>query len=588
MGDCLCIGIDFGTTFSGVAWAFSRRPEDIRIVTRWRADLAHNVDDAKAPTELVYGAGKLLLSWGYDINSNQTPIRWFKLLLADQRDLDAEVQNSPQLKQAREMLSVRNISAVDAAADYLRELWKHTIAEMEREFGKQAVKGLPFKVAVTFPAIWKLDARRRTEEAVRKAGILDPRLCGATTLVLVPEPEAAALATLAEFKGRPGVRPGDVFVVCDAGGGTVDLTSYKVQMTDPAVDVKEAVEPDGKMCGAIFVDQEFQNFLRGTLSPRRYDKMTPTQLKKVMNDEWEHGVKRGFDDSEREWEVRLPADAVKGGLFAGRRERESRAGLKLGRGHVRGIFQPVMNQIRGLVKKQVDEIRNKEGKKPKCIMLVGGFGRCSYLYKVFRTEYSNQDIEILQSSGNNPWTAICRGAVIKAMSSSGQSGPVTITSRISKCNYGLACYEPYRDGYHNSVDKIFLHTEGGYFADNQMRWYLRRGMDIETQQPLRFSFYNLYRYASEMPQNQLPVSILYSETRSATNRKETEVSCLCEIRIRLETPFDTLPLFFNKQGIEYRKMIYEVEMTSQDGLLKFSAYINGRRQGEQNVEVKYE
>jgi len=84
------------------------------------------------------------------------------------------------------------------------------------------------------------------------------------------------------------------------------------------------------MCGAIFVDAAFQDFLRGRLS-RRYDKITPVQLKKIMNDEWEHGIKRGFDDTEREWEVRLPADAVKTGIFTGKRERESRAGLKLAR-----------------------------------------------------------------------------------------------------------------------------------------------------------------------------------------------------------------------------------------------------------------
>jgi len=113
-------------------------------------------------------------------------------------------------------------------------------------------------------------------------------------------------------------------------------------------------------------------------------------------------------------------------------------------------------------------------------------------------------------------------------------------------------------------------------------------MDIDTQNPVRFSFYNLYQHAAEIPQNQFAVSILYSETKGATNRKEAEVARMCEIRIRLETSFDSLPIFFNTQGIEYRKISYDVEMTSQGGLLKFSAYINGRRQGEQNVQVKYE
>lgn len=362
MEDCLCIGIDFGTTFSGVAWAFSRYPDDIKVVTKWRADLAHNSDDAKCPTEIVYDANKNLRAWGYEIRPNESPLKWFKLLLVDEKDLEPDRRNSPQLIEAKQMLHRLRMTAVDAVGDYLRELWKHTIESIEREFGQSAVRGLPFRVVVTVPAIWKPYAQQRTREAVHKAGILKGRLCGETILHLVPEPEAAALATLAEFRGRPGVKPGDVFVVCDAGGGTVDITSYKVQKTDPVV-VKECVQGDGKMCGAIFVDQEFQNFLRGKLT-KRWDKISASQIKKLMNDEWEHGIKRGFEDTDREWEVRLPPEATSSSLILGRKKGEG-ATLKLQKGHVRGIFSLALGQIRALVHKQIAEIQKKEKKSPK-------------------------------------------------------------------------------------------------------------------------------------------------------------------------------------------------------------------------------
>lgn len=57
------------------------------------------------------------------------------------------------------------------------------------------------------------------QEAAKKAGILDPRDAGPTTLGFGPEPEAAALATLCE-PGR-SIDTKDVYVICDAGGGTV-------------------------------------------------------------------------------------------------------------------------------------------------------------------------------------------------------------------------------------------------------------------------------------------------------------------------------------------------------------------------------
>lgn len=61
------------------------------------------------------------------------------------------------------------------------------------------------------------------KEAAEKAGILDYRSAGETTLTFAPEPEAAGFAALLdrETEFLQETDPGDVFVICDAGGGTV-------------------------------------------------------------------------------------------------------------------------------------------------------------------------------------------------------------------------------------------------------------------------------------------------------------------------------------------------------------------------------
>jgi hypothetical protein len=218
---------DTHSRFSGVAWALSRQPDNIKVVTKWRARGAYNADDAKTPTEIVYAPkarfsnSRPVLSWGYEISPSQQPLKYFKLCLEDERHLAPDVQKSEQLETARRMLSDQGITAVDAAADYLGELWKATLASLERELGTIAVNGLPFRVVVTVPAMWSDAAKSRTLEAATKAGIAAKRMCGDTTLDLIPEPEAAALATLATFRGRPNVLPNDVITVCDCGGGTV-------------------------------------------------------------------------------------------------------------------------------------------------------------------------------------------------------------------------------------------------------------------------------------------------------------------------------------------------------------------------------
>jgi molecular chaperone DnaK (HSP70) len=104
------------------------------------------------------------------------------------------------------MLANHRKTAVEVVADYLRLLWKHVIKTIERERGSASASRLPFRVVLTVPAIWPHNAQQRMREAASKAGILAPRTCGETTLRLVPEPEAAALASLSEFRDREDVQ----------------------------------------------------------------------------------------------------------------------------------------------------------------------------------------------------------------------------------------------------------------------------------------------------------------------------------------------------------------------------------------------
>lgn len=55
---------------------------------------------------------------------------------------------------------------------------------------------------------------------------LTPAACRA--LMLVHEPEAAALTVLKEVQDPIAMSEGDTFVVVDAGGGTVDITCHVV------------------------------------------------------------------------------------------------------------------------------------------------------------------------------------------------------------------------------------------------------------------------------------------------------------------------------------------------------------------------
>ena len=96
-------------------------------------------------------------------------------------------------------------SAIQVIADYLRLLWKHAVDDIVRDRGSSAFRGSLLKVWITVPAIWTETARNRMREAARMAGILDYRTAGKTTLDLVAEPEAAAIAVLNDMQKRPDI-----------------------------------------------------------------------------------------------------------------------------------------------------------------------------------------------------------------------------------------------------------------------------------------------------------------------------------------------------------------------------------------------
>jgi molecular chaperone DnaK (HSP70) len=135
--------------------------------------------------------------------------------------MDDKIRNSSQIHKARELLQASGKTAIEAIADYLHFLWKHTRESIEQDMGDEAVDGTPFRVVITVPAVWNHKAIARMKKAALASGMLDHRLCGETVLHFVSEPEAAALATFDDMKARPDFKMGDSIVVCDAGGGTV-------------------------------------------------------------------------------------------------------------------------------------------------------------------------------------------------------------------------------------------------------------------------------------------------------------------------------------------------------------------------------
>ncbi|KAI1190202.1 hypothetical protein F5B17DRAFT_427689 [Nemania serpens] len=193
--------------------------------------------------------------WGQQASNGG--LLWFKLLLLDELDLQLHLRNSDHLKQARDNLDKTGKDIVTVVSDYLRKVWNHVMKTIARAQGQQWLDNRPLHVVVTVPAIWQDDAIQRMRCALAKVGILNKRPgCRDTTHEFISEPEAAVLAAFDKYEKIPGLTPGQTFVIADLGGGTVDLISFEVKATEPQLILKEVVEGEGALCGAIFLDEE--------------------------------------------------------------------------------------------------------------------------------------------------------------------------------------------------------------------------------------------------------------------------------------------------------------------------------------------
>lgn len=99
-------------------------------------------------------------------------------------------------------------------------------------------------------------------QAAKKAGI--------HPVTLIKEPEAAALYTLTTHDHS--IKVGDSFVVCDAGGGTVDLITYEVKSIQP-LELAELVPGEGGMAGSLGLNKLFEETVRRLVGEDQFESL---------------------------------------------------------------------------------------------------------------------------------------------------------------------------------------------------------------------------------------------------------------------------------------------------------------------------
>jgi hypothetical protein len=264
------VGIDLGTTHTALAMA-PLAPSDAPVETFRVPQLvsASSIDARSLLPSCIYFAhaseGPLPLPWDKDRTfavgeharerGKESPTRviasaksWLSHTSIDRRGGVLPL-GAPE--------DVERISPVEASFRYLEHLseaWDREVAK-----GDPSLKLAEQEVVITVPASFDAGARELTAEAAAAAGI--------ENLTLLEEPQAALYAWI-DGRGaswRSELRPDDVILVVDVGGGTTDFSAILAVAREGSLELERVAVGDHILLGGDNMDLALAHVAKGKL-----------------------------------------------------------------------------------------------------------------------------------------------------------------------------------------------------------------------------------------------------------------------------------------------------------------------------------
>ncbi|KAL9062410.1 MAG: hypothetical protein Q9157_008945 [Trypethelium eluteriae] len=469
----LIVGIDFGTTFSGVAFAFATNNEAKEdIITEWPG--AGNQTKQKIPTVLYYDQHQQVVGWGPDIAEALAPtgypkpgvqkVEWFKLQLMLSGNTYIDPINLPPLPPGK--------SEIDVAADYLFKLRQAIRNQLRKSLGEVFDREeRNIKYFLTVPAIWNDAGKAATRAAAIQAGYLRDE--NDNRLTLITEPEAAAM-----FCAKTGIlnlKINDAMLIVDCGGGTVDLIAYEVEEEQP-FSVRECTAGSGDSCGSTALNRNFSNILRAKIRKMKLPDGSRTAGKvyaKCIMD-FENRIKADFRNNGQKWavDVGIEAEFPEAGIEEGY--------MTFTNEEILQCFEPVVNRILELVRNQIIAIQ-AQNRALQNVLVVGGFGASEYLFQQIKLHVPPQ----YQSKVVRPMDSVA--AIVKGAVTAGITERV-ITSRVARRHYLMATLQPFKEGHHPEQYRV-PSLDGKDRCKFTRQIFVQKGQRIKIGEPVKVSFF---------------------------------------------------------------------------------------------------
>ncbi|KAF9782380.1 hypothetical protein BJ322DRAFT_1010304 [Thelephora terrestris] len=464
----LVLAFDIGTTYSGAAYAFLDPGEvpQINMVTKYLDN--PNAGTAKVPSILYYDQDGNFRGvengTGLQEDESLLQMRWFVTLkyssppaTYDHRwKLMFEPTGPPAAlkgQMSREIPIGKTI--VDVLSDFMRYLFDSTKAlfifsDPNGEHRWNLVSD-HIELVLTHPNGWGGPEQSQFRAAAVLANIVPDTQDGHARVHFVTEGEASFNFCATHNQAGESLKHGDKVLIVDAGGGTIDISSYVVT-GDAPLQVEELFRPECLLQGGEFVTARAREMASERLRKSKFN--TPEDIA-AFAQKFDEGTKRVFSNDEGLQYIK----------FGSLRDNDPQHGIKAGKmtltgKQVSGFFEPSIQSTVEFVKENFTGIFSVNLH----AFLVGGFASSPWL-----TDQLNRRLSDLGLTFFKPDTNTNKAVAVGAVSSYIDH---FVKGRISKFAYGVSgwvVYNPSNPEHVNREDKVFINAAGkkcvpGFFS----------------------------------------------------------------------------------------------------------------------------
>ncbi|KAH8731915.1 hypothetical protein GQ44DRAFT_670576 [Phaeosphaeriaceae sp. PMI808] len=518
----MVIGVDFGMTCTGVSYVnLSIGNETVRWVQKWPG--RYQANENKVPTVVVYPTGSTEpSSWGFlsetiaETSSEEKEYKeWFKTCL-DPEKLRLKQKEDPDG-------APENLQEVERwYNDYLRKMYEYLAFKLGGELSGVSWENARIEFIFSVPTTWALvPTVENFKRIVKQAGFGLPR--NHSLVIGLTEAEAAAVHVSTE---APGIfRENDILLVCDAGGGTTDLSVLSVTGTqNQAINLQQLDVVFGETIGSAAIDFEFEQLVMQRLTLAQ----TTNPLSIDPGDSaWEMVKSRDFQAVK--CELGSPDDTPLFSIGIPRvpqtynnsdpEVRIRNGEMTFEREDLQRIFDKQIRKLFNLIDSQLNSLAQKiPHAQVSHLVLSGGLGNSAYVQSELRKYYAGSTIPNAQSISvriaPDPQLAVCKGLVSDRIRKITTSRSV-LGWRCCRASYGTLCKISYdkNNPEHEGKEPVRDPMNGKMYIAQSIAWFVRKGEPVSVDEPIIHRF--IKKISPGDPRRAFPTSVIESSVDSA-------------------------------------------------------------------------